>query len=1012
MKVRLLGPVAIETAGRSLACARPQQSVVLAALIADAGRAVPVETLIDRVWGDDVPNGARRTLHTHIARIRAMLRQASDAAGADLDVVRDGGYVLRVPPDRVDLFRFRALVADAGEPGCPVDRRATLLREALDLWQAEPMTGLAGQWVDAVRAAWCQERLDAVVAWACAELERGSPAAVIARVGDMLTAHPLAESLAVVLMRALYVAGRGAEALECFAAVRERLADELGADPGPELQTVHQAILRGEPEVGASAAASAQPQEPEIVPAQLPADTTQFTGREAELSALDAVSAEGGAENGTAPAIAVVSGPAGVGKTALALRWAHLSRHRFQHGQLYANLRGYDPDQPVPAEEVLARFLRALGVAEQEIPPSLDDRTARFRTAIADRRILVVLDNAADVEHVRPLLPGSPTCAVVVTSRDRLSGLVAAHGGRRVEVAPLPQDESVELVRRLSGARVENEPAATTALVQHCGRLPLALRVAAELVDASPGSSVALLVDELGDQQRRLDLLDAGGDPRAGVTAVFSWSLRHLPAEVVRVFRVLGLHPGQDFDVHAIAALAGCDVRRAAHAAERLERAHLLQGVGSGRYAMHDLLRSYAGVLARDEDTAVDRAAAIDRLLGFYAATATEAVMLMYPAEHRHRRSVEAESVSMPELADAHEAHAWLDDERANLMATAAYAVEHDRPGHCVVLSINLFRYLDSYGHLIDALALHERAERAAEPAGDRAGQGHAALGVGVVRYRLGLHEDASVCVARALELFEDAEELIGQGRAHGARGLIDLRSSRFEQSIASHGRALALFEQAGDTCGQARALANLGHAQLQLGRWGDAVEHTERALALHREVGSTVDEATALSILGALEEKRGRYERAIQHSEQALALYRRIDSSYGEAGVLDGLASLHVRLGSPREAIDEFEGALTLFRELDEPYGEASALNGLGDAMLALGDTTAAIEHYDTALGVAAGAGGRDQEARAHAGLSDAHRQAGDGENACLHHERALALYQELGMPEAEELRSRAVEA
>ncbi|MGI5185549.1 NB-ARC domain-containing protein [Dactylosporangium sp. CA-152071] len=329
------------------------------------------------------------------------------------------------------------------------------------------------------------------------------------------------------------------------------------------------------------------------VPAQLPPDVSTFTGREAQLAALDAMAAAA-AEQPTAVFVAVVTGAAGVGKTALAVRWAHHVRDRFPGGQLYVNLRGYDPAQPVAAADALARFLTALGVAAQDIPVEEDDRAARFRTEIADRRVLLLLDNASSVDQVRPLLPGTASCTALVTSRDTLPGLVAVDGAQRVEVDLLPPGDANALLGRLIGARAQAEPGDAATLAEQCARLPLALRVAAELVVARPDATLADLVAELHDQRRRLAVLVGGDDPRASVSAVLSWSLRHLPPAAARAFGLLGLHPGPDLDVHAAVSLTGGSPAEARAALDVLAWAHLVHRTGPGRYGMHDLLRAYA----------------------------------------------------------------------------------------------------------------------------------------------------------------------------------------------------------------------------------------------------------------------------------------------------------------------------------------------------------------------------------------------------------------------------------
>jgi transcriptional regulator with XRE-family HTH domain len=442
----------------------------------------------------------------------------------------------------------------------------------------------------------------------------------------------------------------------------------------------------------AAARSSLTPAAPVPVPRELPADVGGFTGRVVELAELDLLLPGPADQQGGVAwpvVILVVSGTAGVGKTALALRWAHRVAATFPDGQLYVNLRGYDPDRPVPTAEALAGFLRTLGVAGQDIPPGEAERAARYRSVVAARRLLVVLDNAATEEQVRPLLPGSPSVMVLVTSRDSLAGLVARDGARRLDLDLLPATEAVALLRALIGARAEADPAAMAALAGLCARLPLALRVAAELATARPDESLSVLVRELAGEGKRLELLDAGGDPRSAVASVFSWSYRYLSADAARMFRLLGLHPGVDWDRYAAAALTAASVAEAGRLLGALARAHLIQSADSGRYGMHDLLRAYAASLAAAHDNDETRRAALTGLFGYYQAACAAAMDCLAPAGRHHRQDPSG-GPPVPELGDPAAARAWLDAELATLTAVAAYAAGHGWPGHTIRLAATI----------------------------------------------------------------------------------------------------------------------------------------------------------------------------------------------------------------------------------------------------------------------------------------------------------------------------------
>ena len=993
---RVLGTVEILAGDESLDVGQPRQRAVLAALLADTGRPVAPSVLIDRVWGSAAPASPRSALYSYFTRLRQLLAVVRERTGTPVELVRrGGGYVLDVAADAVDLYRFRSLVerarTETGERA-----RADVLREALALWKGEPLIGIDGPWAATMRAAWTQEQVDAVVAWAALELKLGNPGAVVGVLTGHAHRHPWNETLAAVLIRALSAAGRTADALAQYTAVRQRLAEDLGIDPGPELRAAQQAALAaGEaiPDSGQPAQAPAA-----VVPAQLPADVTAFTGRGVELAALDALLTDSDAS--PAVLISALSGTAGVGKTALAVHWAHSVRPRFPDGQLYVDLRGYDSDQPVTAATALAGFLTALGVPARDIPVNLHERAALYRTALSDRRMVVVLDNAATTEQVRPLLPGAGSCVVVVTSRDSLTGLVAVHGAHRVDLDLLPRSDAIALLRRLIGVRVEADTDAAAALIELCARLPLALRLAAELAVSRPNESLATLVRELTDRRRRLDLLDAGDDPRGSVTAVFSWSLVHLPAAAARAFRLLGLHPGPDTDAYGVAALVDIDMADADHILNRLARAHLVYPTRSGRYGMHDLLRAYAVRLTTEQDSAADRHAAQRRLLDYYLATAAAAMDGLYPAEAHRRPRVTPAVTSTPVLTNPGTARAWLDSERAALVAVAGQA---DRwPGHTVRLSAVLSRYLDG-GHHAEAAALHDHARDAARRTGDQVGEAHALVSLGTAHYRLGRQDLALAHLRPALALFQRAGDEAGQARALMNLGNIEQWLGRYESATGYLRCALELFRRVGDPTGEAGALNNLGIGAERVGDYPAAAGHYGQALVLAQHIGDRVSTAHALNNLGIIEDRRNRYNDAGKYLDQALDLYRQLGDRTGQAWTLDSLGTVQLHLGHSQRAAELFEQARALFRQAGERDGEPWACNGLGEATYAAGDPATAAAHHAAALTAAAETGARDQEARAHAGLGRAHAACGDHARARDHDERAVDLYRALGMPEAE---------
>jgi tetratricopeptide (TPR) repeat protein/transcriptional regulator with XRE-family HTH domain len=765
---------------------------------------------------------------------------------------------------------------------------------------------------------------------------------------------------------------------------------------------------QGPPQTPAQTPAQGPPRTPRQTPAQLPADVADFTGRHGELDQLDALLGASATDTARSPMlISAVSGTAGVGKTALALHWAHRVRERFPDGQLYLNLRGYDPDRPVTAADALARLLGAMGVGD---PPSdEDDRAARYRTETASRRLLIVLDNAASEEQVRPLLPGSASCAVVVTSRDRLSGLVVRDGARRVDLDLLTPAEAVALLRRLIGPRVDHEPAAAAELARLCARLPLALRIAAELAASRPAVPLDDLVVELADDGRRLDRLRAGDDPRSAVTVVFSWSLRHLPPPAARAFRLLGLHPGPDFDVYALAALAGVDLASAREALTALARAHLVHATGPERYGRHDLLRAYATRLATEqpgnEDEGVDAGPALGRLLDYELATAAAAMDVMYPAEAARRPRIASPPTPIRQFSGAEGARDWLDAELPSLVALAAVAAR-DWPRPTIDLAATLHRHLDG-GHHAAAQSIHGSAHDAARHVGDVPAEAHALCGLGFVRLRRGQIDAAAEHFTRALALFEATADDPGQARALTYLARTEHHLGRYEAAFDHHTAALDRFRRTGDEVAETACLTSLAIVARDMGRLEVAMDHFGQVLTLSRRRRDRNEVAYALVQMGRAEAMAGRYEASARHQAEALALYRELGNHTGEAWALVGLGDAATRLGRAEEARVHLRQALDMFHDLGERAFEAWALNGLGEACAAAGQPGEALEHHGAALDLAVSTSARDQQARAHHGRARAHLARGDPDRARDHYLDALTIYSELGSPAADEVRA-----
>jgi DNA-binding SARP family transcriptional activator/tetratricopeptide (TPR) repeat protein len=1058
----VLGPLQVNGGGVVLSA---KQRILLAVLLLHASRVVPVEALIDALWDDAPPSSARVTLQGYVKQLRQKL---GGQAGKRL-VTRSPGYLMVVAAGELDLDRFTELsgqarsAADRGDwPGA-----ATLFGEALSLWRGDPLADVPAAAVQRTEVPRLAElRMRAVESQVDAGLRLGRHRELVAELLGLVGGEPWREGLHGQLMLALYRCGRQAEALEVFRSIEQRFRAELGISPGPELQHLHHRILTADPsltdgqvsrsgagipagEAGVQAEALAACQDaggtlvtelgteagprlrdlhqqvlsadpalhrtgppqpgqakPEgTVPRELPPSVLGFTGRSAELAALTRLLDRPAEGTSAAIVISAIGGTAGVGKTALAVQWAHQAADRFPGGQLYVNLRGYDPDQPLPAADALAGFLRSLGVPGQEIPPGQDERAARYRSLLAGRKMLVVLDNAGSVEQVRPLLPGSPGCAVVVTSRDALAGLVARHGATRLDLDLLPLPEAIGLLRGLIGQRAEDDPAAAAAaaLAGQCCRLPLALRVAA----ARPDVPLAGLVTELADQRRRLDLLDAGGDPRTAVRAVFSWSYRHLDPGAALGFRLAGLHPGADFDPYAVGALTGLTVEQARAVLDLLARAHLIWPTGPGRYGLHDLLRAYARELADTRDGEGEHDAALTRLFDHYLHTASMAMDALYPAESHRRPHIPTPTTPVPPVTEQAAARAWLDTERATLVAVTAHAAGHGWPSHATRLSGTVYRYLDTGGHYPQALTIHSHARAAAQQIGDQAAEATALNYLGAVHHRQGRYQQAADHLRQALTLFRQTGDRTAQARALNSLGNICYFQGRYQEAIGLPEQALAIYRETGDPFGTAMTLNNIAIGEERLGRYDLAASHLRQALAITADIGARDTECLALINLGIVSLGQTCYQEAASHLHRALALSREIGYRDSEAEALARIGDLCQRQGRPGEAASYLREGLALCRELGNPSGEADARNSLGKVLLTTGQPDQAGAEYATALSLATQTGDKYQQALAHHGLGRAGHADGDPGDARRHWQQALEMFTELGTPEAGQVRA-----
>ncbi|MEV0310269.1 ATP-binding protein [Nonomuraea fuscirosea] len=661
-----------------------------------------------------------------------------------------------------------------------------------------------------------------------------------------------------------------------------------------------------------------------IVPRQLPAIPPGFVGRSAELTSLTALldSAPPGGEG--LIVISAIDGMAGIGKTALAIRWAHLVAGRFPDGHLYVNLRGFDPaGDPVSWRDALRGFLDALEVPSERIPADAEAQAALYRSVMSERRMLIVLDNARDAEQVRPLVPGSPGSAVVVTSRNRLTSLTALQGSYPLTLDVLSDDEARHLlIHRLGRDRIDTEPAAADTLIALCAGLPLALTIVAAYGAVHPQFSLAALVTQLRDREQSLDAFP-GEDAPTDLRTVFSWSYRHLADPAARVFRLMGLHPGHEITVPAMASFAGMERRAAREALSNLSAAHLVAELAAGRYSQHDLLRAYAGELADAHERDDDRRDAIDRLLAHYLHSAFTAAVLLHP---RAGPLIDIPDrpppgVALAEIPNYASAISWFETEHATLMATVRLAAETGRHTYAWQLPWTMEEYLDRRGHRNDSLAMQKTALWAAECQGSTIGQAHAHSAL---------------------------------GRAYHWPRLDDKSRHHYE-------RAARLFETLGNPVGHAHALIDISHICEHQGKVPEALIHGDRALQLAEGTGDGRALARALYFSGWYLAILGQAAPAIARCREALLLERDIGDVRGEAFALDALGSAHHRSGLHTEAVAFHQGAFILFEGFGDRYGQIKSLRNRGDALHAAGRADEARAVWQQALDIAIEIGDAD---------------------------------------------------
>lgn len=993
MQYRILGPLEIISSTQQVVPIRGRMPrTILATLLLTPNQWIGYNQLVERLWEGSPPPSAQANLRNYLSRIRQALRRCEPSQ--DPVQVRCGGYRLRVEPGELDAERFDRLATD----GCQALHRreyttaARHLAEALRTWRgpvlagldlSEPLRGEAAR-LELRRLAVAQDGIDA-------RLALGLCGEVIPELHALISRHQLRERLWTQLMRALYRDGRQADALAAYQQIRQVLADELGIDPGPDLQRLHHRILTADPTLTAPVAnhttIAADDMPAAAVPAQLPPDLGTFVGRSAEL---DRLAAPRHSEYPTrAVVISAIDGMAGVGKTTLATHAAHRLADQFPDGQLFLDLHGYTQGvEPIDAAAALDRLLRAVGVAAEQIPDSLDERSALYRTQLADKRILIVLDNASDESQVQPLLPGSPGCLVLVTSRRRLPGLDGT-SLISLDVHDLP--EAVALFTRTAGpGRIPpGSDALVAEIVELCGRLPLAVRIAASRFRHRPCWTLGDVVDLLRDQRGRLAELQAGN---LSVAAAFHLSYQQLPADLRRTFRLLGLHPGPDIDAHAVAALTGTTAHEARTSLDRLIDSHLLVQHTPGRYRFHDLIRAHAMRTCQEDEPGPERDTAQERLLDHYRHTAAAAMDIVYPHETGTRPRMAAGDTLTTTFDSTSDAEAWLDVELPNLLAAAFHAARHGNHHNILTLAATLDRHLRTR-RWPDAVSLHSAALDAARTTNDPVGELHALNCLGWIHRMQGRHEQGVKYLEQALDVSHQTGHTAGETAALISLGWIHRTQGRHGQATSMYLRALHLARATADRGGEMTALGSLGHLHHVRGELSQGRTTFRHALDIARAIGDRNGELNALIGLGHIDRAQFRYDTASASYQQALDIARATGDRGGELNALNGLGHIYLLHARYDDAATCFTRMLHIARPIRDRNFDFEALLGLGLLHHATGRLQEADDHLHQALHIANTLAQPTDQVRAHDGIAHLHRTLGQEDHARAHWQSALAI-------------------
>jgi DNA-binding SARP family transcriptional activator/tetratricopeptide (TPR) repeat protein len=986
MEFRVLGPIELWSAGQQYDLGPTRARCVLAILMLTPRTIVPTEVLIDRIWDTEPPPKARESLAVYITRLRAALRQA---VGDSVRLVgRSRGYELDVDPDVVDLHQFRRLrrQADALAGNGDADHAALLLREADRLWRGQPFAGIRGDWMARMRASLEEERRAAVLKRVECELELGRHADLVGELGNLLAQYPLDEAFIAHQMTALYGSGRAGEALSLYRDTRSQIIDELGTEPGPVLAELHQRVLTQDPELAAGLTGPGRQLSRTTQPDTLPPEMVEFVGRDEELSLLIR-------QPGDGPRISVIEGMAGVGKTALAIHAARAAAAQYPDGTFYLNFHTHDPGLPtLGAAEALHRLLRMLTAPATRIPDAIGEGAALLRAQLSRRRAIVILDDAAGPEQIQPLLPSSGQSLFLITTRRTLSGLPGAHA---LTLDVLPMADAIALFRRIAGQSRAHDKDAAAMAVQLCGRLPLAIQLAAGRLAHDYPPRLADLVQELSQSP-----VPTPGAASPQVMSAFDVSYRSLEPDHQRFFRRLGMSPCASISPAAAAALGGVTLAEAQQALAALLDHHLLARAPGGQFRFHDLIREYAALRATREDSEPERRRAVSRLLNYYLSAADQADRVLHPFRRRMPVPVSRPTPASPALSAKDGAADWLESEWRNILQAAQYAGRHEWKQRCADLIHALGGFLEARAYWEEAITAHTLAVQAGRDLVDPARVAWASLELSEVTQQVGRHEAALPLAEEAVQIYRSLGDRRGEAQALDQVGLAHQRAGRSRDSLAYFAEARGLYGGAEDPHGVADTLTHSGIASWQLGRCQEAMEILREALLLYRAAGDRRGEAKTLNNLGRMQLNFGYHRSALDGYQKALEIFREIGVAQSEAILYHNIGALYNYKGSYDEGLVAYRRALAIYQKIGDLPNEADVLNDIGAIFQSTEGYDEALICHEKAKEIAKEIGNLRQQVTALRGIAGVRRGSGVyGEATDLYHS-ALKLAREIGDP------------